>query len=437
MKKAISFLSQPIDNVQLVAFRVLFGVLIMLECTHNIRSGTVKILYLDITHNFAFFGFEWLGFLHGHNMLIYFACMALCGFFIMAGLAYRLFSLLFAFMWTVAYLSHKDLYNNHYYLMVLLAWLMALMPANKRFSLDAKLGWAQPANMCYRWQVWIFIFQVSCVYFFAGISKINADWLQAIPLKVWLPKKAGIPFIGHFLAQPYCAWLVSYVGLLFDLLVVPGMLYKPTRIYFFALGVVFHLFNAWVFAIGFFPFLALSMSVFFFPPPTFQRVIPLQKNGRAIRDWRSKKGANIFNLVVSAYVLLQLVLPVRHYFIPGPVNWTSEGYRMAWRMMLYARSGECLFKVVNTKNDSTWYVNPSSFLHNYQVVTVAVLPDVTLQAAHYLRDKYATQQLSVSVYAINKVSINFSQPRLLIDTTTDLAHTQWRFFGHNKWILYP
>ncbi|MCW3108244.1 MAG: hypothetical protein JWQ09_2750, partial [Segetibacter sp.] len=150
------------------------------------------------------------------------------------------------------------------------------------------------------------------------------------------------------------------------------------------------------------------------------------------------KGRKLVSYAICAFVIVQLLLPIRHWFIQGPVDWTEEGYRMSWHMMLRSKRGTGYFKIVDKQNDSTWKVPFSSFLHPSQVISTVIHPDITWQAAQYLKEKYNKQKTEVAIYAHNKVSLNYAPARLLIDTSCDLAHTRWKFLGHNQWILlYP
>ncbi len=367
-------------------------------------------------------------------MYYYFLLMILLGLMITLGLFYRISILMLAILWSGIYLSCKTQYNNHYYLIALLCWIMVFMPANRRFSIDERVNPKILTCKFYRWQLWIFIFQISCMYVFAGLAKLNYDWLHAIPLKFWLPLKTGVPLFGHLLRNPIMPWLITYGGLLFDLLVVPGLLYSKTRKSVFIILVAFHLFNGIVFRIGSFPFLAVSLSVFFFPTSYFDKYLFSKKLKDTVTKFSDIKTFWI-NIAIAAYVGLQLFLPVRHLLLKGPVSWTEEGHRMAWQMMLRSKRGNMYFTVKDKSTDSVWHIQPQTFINKESLTEVAVLPDVTWQAAQLLKNKYATQHINVAVFAHNNVSLNYKAYKLLIDTTVDLASVKWNCFEHSNWIL--
>ncbi len=434
MKKYFQSLWKPVNNARLVSFRVLFGLVMSYECFGSLLNGWVKDKYIDTQYNFSFIGFEWLNVLHGSIMYAYYFIMGLLALFIALGFLYWYSSILFAILWSLVYLSDKSHYNNHFYLMVLLSWLMAFMPANKRFSVDVKYKLTPSANQCFQWQIHLFIFQVGVVYFFAAIAKINSDWFHAIPVTTWLHQKTGLPIIGHYLRNPMMPWLIAYGGFLFDLLLIPALLYRRTRVLAFIIAIFFHSFNSYVFKIGTFPFLAISLYLFFFSHQLFEKVIGNKSNEES-KNFLLIKNPNWVHAILTTYIFLQLLLPIRHWFFSGNVNWTEEGHRHSWRMMVRSKKGSSVFKIVDKRNDSTWYLPASAFFDSSHLNEIAVLPDFTWQAAKYLKKMYKTNHPDVAIYSKNEVSLNYRSPQLFIDTSVDLSHTEWNYFGHNKWIL--
>ena len=139
--------------------------------------------------------------------------------------------------------------------------------------------------------------------------------------------------------------------------------------------------------------------------------------------------------VLAVYAALQVLLPIRHFFIAGDVSWTEEGHRMSWRMMTRAKSGKNYFKIRDKNTGLVWYEPPDKYFDQCQLREIAVLPDITWQAARHIRDEYRQQNREVAVYAINKVCLNYREARLLIDTNVNLAGIDWQPFGAKSWIL--
>ena len=133
-----SFLFKQIDNSPLIVFRIIFGLLCFLESVGAIFTGWVKRTLIDPEFTFTFIGFEWLQPLPGYGMYAYYILMGIFGLFIMLGYKYRFSTIMFTIMWLITYLMQKSSYNNHYYLLLLLRAIMAILPAHKYASIDAK-----------------------------------------------------------------------------------------------------------------------------------------------------------------------------------------------------------------------------------------------------------------------------------------------------------
>ena len=110
-------LFKPIDNSQLVLFRIAFGFLVFFHAGKMIYTGLV-IRYISPRFLFTFIGFEWLQHLSGTWMIYHYYLMAGFGLMIIMGLYYRIAITGFTLLWIITYLMEKTLYNNHYYLLI-------------------------------------------------------------------------------------------------------------------------------------------------------------------------------------------------------------------------------------------------------------------------------------------------------------------------------
>ena len=148
------FLFKQIDNTGLSLFRVVFGLLITLEAFGAIATGWVRRVFVDPDFTFNFIGFDFLQVLIGEGMYLYFVLMGILGIFVMLGYKYRIAMFSYAILWTTVYLMQKTSYNNHYYLMVLLCWIMAFLPVNRRYSLDVKFNPSLKSIAVSQWVKW-------------------------------------------------------------------------------------------------------------------------------------------------------------------------------------------------------------------------------------------------------------------------------------------
>ncbi|MEP0131768.1 MAG: HTTM domain-containing protein [Eudoraea sp.] len=430
-----SFFFKRIDNSPLLIFRIFLGILISLECYGAILTGWVRRTLIEPTFTFSFIGFEWLQPLPGPGMYIYFFIMGTLGIFIALGYKYRFSILSFTILWTAVYLMQKTSYNNHYYLLVLISLIMCFLPANQAYSLDARAKPQIRSESMYSYVKWIIVLQLFIVYTYAALAKLYADWLDFSFVGILMQNKAHFWLIGDLLQESWVHKFISVMGILFDLLIVPALLWKPSRKIAFAFAIFFHLFNSVVFQIGIFPYLALAFTVFFFEPETIRRIFFKKKPLPEPSEVIIPKYRNLFFLGFAIYFTIQLILPLRHHFIKDDVLWTEEGHRLSWRMMLRSRSGIISFKVINNDNGNVINVNLRDCLTKKQRGRISGYPDLIWQFAQHLKKIYSEDGADISVYVNSRVRINGSKLKPFIDPDVDLATERWDYFWHNNWIL--
>ena len=424
-----------IDNSPLIAFRILFGILISLESFGAILTGWVRRTMVEPDFTFSFIGFEWLQPLPGSGMYFYFALMGLMGIFVALGYRYRLSMIVFTLLWTGSYLMQKTAYNNHYYLLVLISSIMCFLPAHRAYSLDSRKYPELRKDDMPALVKWGIIAQLFIVYTFAAIAKLYTDWLDFSFISQLMESRADYFLIGPLLQKPWVHQAVGVFGILFDFGVVPLLLYKPTRKWAFAASVFFHLFNSLVFQIGIFPYLSLAFTVFFYEPETIRSLFFPSKPRPEPTHFKKPAYAPALLGVLCLYFCLQVALPLRHHFIQGDVLWTEEGHRMSWRMMLRSRSGNLTFRVVDKESGVAERIRLEDWLSDKQARKVQAYPDFAWQFAQRLKKHYLETGRNVSVYVSGMVRVNRRNLAPFIDPETDLASVPWDPFRHHPWIL--
>lgn len=430
-------LFQKVDNSSLIIFRIFFGILISLECFGAIATGWVRRNLIDPKYNFPFIDFDWLHPLPGPGMYFYFSFMGLLGLCIAFGFKYRVSIITFTLLWTATYFMQKTAYNNHYYLLILISLLMCFFPAEKAKSIDVKLNPKLETNYMYSYVKWTIVLQLFIVYVYASFAKIYIDWLDFSMIEVLMHPRRNYWLIGEVLQQTWVHTIIGTAGILFDLLIIPALLWKPTRKAAFLISIFFHLFNSFIFQIGIFPYLALAFSVFFFGPETIRSIF-----------FKSKEPFTSFNKIVVPnyknnllllmwiYFIVQLLLPVRHYVIEDNILWTEEGHRMSWRMMLRSRVGKGHFKIVDKNTGQLIKIIPKNYLTTSQERKVFAYPDFAWQFAQYLKMDFENKNMDVAVYLEDsQISINGKPYMPFLDSTTDLAAEPWKPLKHHNWIL--
>ncbi|MCR6639423.1 MAG: HTTM domain-containing protein [Sporocytophaga sp.] len=427
-------LFKRIDNSGVVAFRIVFGIIIFIETSGAILTGWVYDIFIEPKYVFNYIGIEWLKPFPGNGMYFYYIVMALLGLAIAAGYFYRLASLLFAFMWWGSYLMQKAHYNNHYYLMVLLAFLMMFIPAHKRFSLDVKRGAVIEEKKCAAWCHYILVFQISIVFIFAGIAKVNPDWLAMKPLSYKFAECSNWPIVGCLFRSDFMKYLVFYGGLCFDLFIVPLLLWSKTRKYAAVMAVFFNLFNAIVFQVGTFPFLMIGALILYFPPSLVGKVLfKTQTVAPLTLDEEGKKPSLAYILML--YAVVQIYVPLRHCHYEGDVNWNEEGYSMAWRMMLNSKHGTLSFVVKDAKGRILMHDYPQHKISVSQYHSMCSDPDMIWQYVQYLKHEMEEKgEKSVQIFADSHLSLNGRDLEVFIDPKVNLAQVTWSHFKHSDWI---
>ncbi len=429
------FLFKQIDNSALIVFRIIFGLLCFLESVGAIFTGWIKRTLIDPQFTFNFIGFDFLQPLPGNWMYVYYAVMGFFGILIMVGYKYRISMISFTIMWSCTYLMQKSSYNNHYYLLMLLSAIMVFLPANRYASIDAKNNPNIKQIAMPSWVKWVFVLQLFILYTYASIAKIYPDWIDLTVPKLLMTNKVNYPIIGGLLQHKFIIVLIAYGGILYDGLVIPLLLYKPTRKYIFLISIFFHLFNSIVFQVGIFPYLALAFSLFFFEPEKIKNLFLKKKPLYTKNEVITKNYKPILVAVGVVYFTIQMILPLRQHFFKDNVLWTEEGHRLSWRMMLRSKSGRTSYKVVDKASNTTDVINMSDYLTKKQIRTASCKPDVIWQFAQHLKKTYAKKGKDVKVFVDAKISVNGRPYQRLIDKNTDLASVPWYWAKHNDWIL--
>ena len=431
----------PVDIASLAVFRAAFGAMMVWEVYRYFSKGWIARYYIDPDFHFTYYGFSWVKPWPGDGMYVHFAVLGLAAAGVMAGLFHRASAVVFFVGFTYVFLLDQARYLNHFYLISLIAFLLVFLPVHRAFSLDARRRPELQSDTAPFWALWLVQAQVGIPYFYGGLAKLNGDWLQAEPIRSWLAARPDFPVIGRYFAEEWMVLAFAYGGLLLDLLIVPLLLWRRTRPYAFAAGVVFHATNALLFRIGIFPWMMMAATTIFFAPdwPRRAGLLPAasRTRGRGARA-AAPEAAPAFRAatvgVVFVWVALQLLIPLRHLLYPGNVSWTEEGHRFAWHMKLRDKDARARF-VVADPDGSTRNVRLGDHLTRLQASKMAGQPDMILQFAHHLaREARAEGRTGVQVRARVMASLNGREPQLLVDPDVDLA-ARPRSLRRASWIV--
>ncbi|PPK86725.1 vitamin K-dependent gamma-carboxylase-like protein [Neolewinella xylanilytica] len=428
----------------LVWLRIALG---LLGAGDILGNGMYYHWYLDSFSGFTFryLGFEWVHPLPEPFLSLFFIVGFLAGIAVALGWRFRFTAPFFALCFTYLFLLEKAHYLNHAYLFTWLAWLLVFTPAWREWSLDVRRDPTQWSPVAPKWSIYVFPLLMGLVYFFGGINKINYDWLiEASPLHLWLRGRSEMPVLGPLFAEKSTAYLMAWGGMLLDLLSPFLLLHRRLRWVALSLLIFFHATNHLIFNIGIFPYLSLVLTSLFFEPDWPMRFVKWLATKSVIvarwrEGWRKRVGkpiapAELWHPRPAAILLLvglHVFLPLRNYLFASDVNWTEEGHRYSWRMMLRSKQGTGYYTAV-TPDGERKVVNPRDSLDARQYRKMVTHPDMILQYAHYIRDQYAGP---VEIYGHFRVQLNGRQRRPFIDPAVDLAKTEWSWLSRKPWVL--
>ena len=447
--------SRPVGAWSGAAFRIAFGLLGAAAVVRFAARGWIEEFYVEPEHHFTYAGFWWVRPWPEWGMHAHFALLGLAAVGVALGYRYRLSITAFFLLFTYAELLDKTLYLNHYYLVSLLSFLMIFMPLHRAWSLDARRNPPAEGATVPAWTLWALRAQVGAVYLFAGVAKLNPDWLlDAQPLRIWLSNSADAPLIGALLGEAWAAYAMSWAGAAFDLTIVGCLLWRRSRPWAYGVLAAFHVVTWLLFPIGMFPWVMMSAALIFFPadwplrlrsgllrrgrqpsPAATRRPLPEGEVGigaagivnSRVDDqggkgrWRMRAAAG----ALALFALVQALVPLRHWAYPGNVRWNEDGYRFSWRVLLTEKHGHVRFRVRDPATGGERVVLPEDYLTPLQAERMATQPDMILAAARIIARDYERKGVAgAEVRAEAFVAFNAREAARLIDPEVDLARVR-------------
>ncbi|MFK7807560.1 MAG: HTTM domain-containing protein [Saprospiraceae bacterium] len=435
----LSQLSKPSSIAPLVTFRITFGALMMIGAIRFLYNGWVDRLYIEPKFFFKFYGFEWVEVLSANGMYALLWTIIFSSAMVMLGLFYRFAIVVFFCSFTYLELIDATNYLNHYYLVVLLAFLMIFLPAHRNFSLDV---WRKPTlkvSQVPRWVIVILMVQLTIVYTCAGLAKLNADWLfRAMPLAIWLPEHQDLPLVGPLLKYRETAFIFSWFGAIYDLLIAWFLWFRRTRWLAYVAVVVFHLMTNVLFNIGLFPAIMITSTLIFFSGHFHEKllgVIGYKREEERVYAFR-EIGKQFLKPMLIVFFVIQLVLPFRYLFYSSHLTWAEEGYRFSWRVMLVEKIGQATFYVEDPDSGRKTEILNGRYLSRFQEKQMSIQPDFILQFAHFLKEEYQQKNgIKNPIVTVDAhVALNGRMSQRLIDPNVNLAEIK-DTFAEKKWIL--
>ena len=424
-------LEAPVDAINLSMWRALFGAVLLWEAWRFVFGGKVYKYFLAREFWFPYPYFEFIRPLSAEWMYGIFGLFALCSACLMLGFHPRKASVGAFFTYSYVMMIDKTEYNNHYYLTGLLLLVFASVGSGRSFTWPKSRG----SELIPRWHADAFRYLIALVYFYGGIAKLNPDWLAGEPMRHWLPNTRSVRDAGleQVFGSELSVMFFSYGGLLYDLLIGFLLINRRLRPIGIVTSLFFHLTNNWLFSIGVFPVMMICSLVLFIDAKHLRRLTRLPTP--------SLEGAKPYVMrpkvmfAIIAFATVQILVPFRHWLIPGDVTWTEEGHAFSWRMKLRSKRGRVTFYVEDPDTGGRHKVNEREWLDKRQVRKMKVRPHMIVQFAHFLASELQEPGQPRPIIKVKaRLSLNYRQYAVMIDPDINLANVSYNPWGHNGWI---
>lgn len=433
----------PVDNASLVYFRIAYGSALIAFVYFAFAHDWIDEVYLATPVHFPFYGFDWLPRLPEQALYVHFYALGVLGALIVLGLGYRVVSVLACLAYAYVFFLDKVLFQNHLYFLLLLSILMIFIPAHRSFSLDSLLRPSIRTDAAPAWTLWLIRAQIGIVYFYGGIAKMNPEWLSGRSMQAQLlsGEVRTQTLFESLYDERWFALGFTYGGLLFDLLIVPALIWRRTRVLAFIAALVFNVSNVNMFFIDFFPYFMLGATLMFFEPDWPRKFIawarlrpPVLPEPTPPSVAQSKLPRTLTLTLLGLYLTFQALFPFRHFAYPGFVHWTGEGRLFSWDMRMNSFEASANFLLTDPSTGKSELVDPLDYITVYQFGGVR-WPSSYLQLAHYIGDDFRQRGIKeVEIRPLVFQSINRGPKYFWFDPNVDLMKEK-ATIRHADWVL--
>lgn len=432
------------DPSSLAFTRIMFGFLMMIDIPYergfselDHRFGDPRKCHFPLFNFLKPLSFPWM-------CLLYFG-MWIGAAGITVGFRFRLSCLAFIIPYWYILILDKTSWNNHSYLFGLLSVLLFFSSANHYCSVDGLLNPSVRNKVVPNWNYLLLKFQIFLLYFYAGVKKLDQEWLDGHSMKYLANHWVFDPF-KIFLSESNIEYYIVHLGgFLLDLTIGFWLIWSKSRPYAMFFGASFHLMNSQLFSIGMFPYMCLAtLPIFCRPdwpkhlmdqsPALLKKVLPTTEKSPCDPKRKKESSRSVKTTLMTLYILSQLVLPWTHSITQGYNNWTNGLYGYSWDMMVHA--WQTMHVVVSVKHKDTGhisYLDTDAFVENDKWVGHA---DMVYQYAHCIKDRLRDINMTdIGIYVDVWRSLNGRFQQRLIDPRVDILTAEWSPFQRTKWIM--
>jgi len=446
LSKLYSWLKKPILNNSIVIFRIVFALSLLIQTYYfiiekfveqNILKPFILFPFVDYIQPISeFYFFHWLI----NPMFILSIIMLTANIGMLINKIARISTFIFLCCFSYFWLLDKGYFNNHYYFISIICFLIILTNQNNPFNQN---------NYVPRIQLVALQAMIIIIYFIAGLNKLTPYWLIDMqPVTHILETKHNLT--GHkFLINPITISMMTYGGLIYDLCIGFLLLIRPTKIFAFLLVILFNCINYFLFRdvgeIGAFPLIMISTLTLFISPKKWGEVFKINPFNEKYFFHNPIK-----DLIIISFIIIQCIIPFRHLLFSGYVDYNGIGQRFSWRMKTMYKephtTGGIAFDVHVKKNQnkqkiahfnlsniedfSNKYDMPNMYLTNKQKTALFYYPDMIPKFCSSV-EKILKKRLSKEIHGDFDIIINANckvgfmgrSPKETINYNVDLTST--------------
>lgn len=454
MSSKLDFLFHRKDVAGLAVFRILFGLLMFyqviyyyqIDYTYQLMSGP------ELRFEYAYWPLS--GLLPLSVLRILHHGMLLATILIALGWWYRYAMAYFCIVFTYFSFIDKTLFNNHLYLIALVALVLCFMATDRRYALAKRTIKTVPA-----WNVYLMRFLIVLVYVYGALAKLSPDWFQGGS------NGPVINDLSKIIPESLASFVIIYGGLIFDAVIGFLLLYRPTRLIGVLMVLSFNLMNALVLFddIGVFPYFMIATLVLFFEPEQVKNFMAklgfgkeealstsggLQSSNAGKKHKKQqashqptvalpKERRSLTLALLGLFVGFQLLWPLRGYLFAGVPEWNGIGSRFAWRMKIQTKAAESFtYTMTDPATGNTNTVDHRSFVSQNQFNHLLEDPIQLVQFAHYLEKLAIERGFSADpvITLDNRISMNGRPAQYWIDPKVDLTKVSTTSLDRS-WLL--
>jgi vitamin K-dependent gamma-carboxylase len=262
------------------------------------------------------------------------------------------------------------------------------------------------------------------------------------PMGMFMSTKTDIPVIGSLVSWQSIGIAMSWFGLLFDLFIVPALLWRKTRVAAYIACIAFHLINSVLFQIHVFPWFMIVATTIYFDPAwprrllTVGRAEPIPDVAEVTYKQSGHRPRPTVLVVVCAYLLFQCLWPLRSRLYGNEPSWDERGHLFSWRMMLRAKEVGLGYAIVDPETGRVANVDHKRFIDAEQSEKFGRDPELILLMAHFIANRFESEMgRRPQVYAFVLASLNGRKAQLMIDPNVDLAAEPRGQLGRRAWVM--